>query len=190
MDLKGSQTEKNLLTAFAGESLARNRYAFYAKQAKKDGYEQIRAVFEDTAAQEMSHAKILLKRLPGGEAEITASFGASQIGTTLENLQEAAKGENYENTEMYPGFAETADREGFKAIAVIFRMLVNAESYHEKRFRALSQNIKNNTVFSREKPVRWVCQKCGYIHEGSAPPKICPLCAHPQGYFEVDAANY
>lgn len=190
MSLKGSQTEKNLLTAFAGESQARNRYLFFAKQAKKDGYEQIRALFEETAEQEGCHAKMLFRLLEGGEAEVSARFPAGIIGSTLENLQSAIAGESYENTEMYPAFAQTAEQEGFKQAAGLFKLLANAERYHERRFQALATNIEAGTVFKREEPVRWVCRKCGYIHEGTEPPQTCPLCKHPQGYFEIEANNF
>lgn len=190
MKLKGSQTEKNLLTAFAGESQARNRYLFYAKQAKKDGYEQISAVFAETADQEGSHAKLLFRHLEGGEVEVTAAFPAGVIGSTLENLRQAASGEAYENTEMYPVFAATAEKEGFKQIAGLFKLLANAEQYHEKRFRILAESIESDSTFKRDTPVSWVCRKCGYIHVGTAALEICPLCRHPKAYFEIEAENY
>ena len=177
MELKGSQTEKNLLAAFAGESQARNRYSYFASQAKKDGYEQIAAIFEETANQEKEHAKREFKFLQGGEAEITASFPAGVIGTTIENLKEAAAGENYETTEMYPDFAKIADDEGFDEIAEVFRNIGLVEARHRK-------------VFKREKPVRWVCRNCGYVHEGPEAPDLCPACAHPQSYYELEATNY
>jgi rubrerythrin len=190
MTLKGSQTEKNLLTAFAGESQARNRYLFYAKQAKKEGYEQIRAIFEETAEQEGSHAKLLFRHLEGGEVQVKASFPAGVIDSTLENLQQAVSGEAYENREMYPGFAVTAEQEGFRQVAGLFKLLAHAEQYHEKRFRKLAERIAHDTLFKREAPTAWVCRKCGYIHEGTEPPEICPLCRHPKAYFEVEAENY
>jgi rubrerythrin len=190
MELKGSRTEKNLLAAFAGESQARNRYSYFAGQAKKEGYEQIAAIFEETANQEKEHAKREFKFLKGGEVEITAAFPAGVIGNTLENLKEAAAGEHYENTEMYPGFAEVADKEGFKEIAEVFRMIAVAEKRHEQRYIALAKNITDGIVFKRNKPVRWVCRNCGYVHEGLEPPNVCPACAHPLSYYELEAANF
>lgn len=190
MDLKGSQTEKNLLTAFSGESQARNRYTYFASQARKEGYQQICAIFEETANQEKEHAKREFKFLKGGEVEIAAAFPAGVIGSTLENLKEAAAGEHYEWTDMYPGFAETADKEGFPEIATVFRNIAVAEKRHEERYVALAKNITEGTVFKREKSVRWVCRNCGYVHEGTEPPETCPACAHPQAYFELEATNY
>ena len=190
MELKGSQTEKNLLAAFAGESQARNRYSYFASQAKKDGYEQIAAIFEETANQEKEHAKREFKFLQGGEAEITASFPAGVIGTTIENLKEAAAGENYETTEMYPDFAKIADDEGFDEIAEVFRNIGLVEARHRDRYLALEKNIADGKVFKREKPVRWVCRNCGYVHEGPEAPDVCPACAHPQSYYELEATNY
>ncbi|HIJ70736.1 MAG TPA: rubrerythrin family protein [Planctomycetes bacterium] len=190
MQLKGSRTEKNLLTAFAGESQARNRYTYFASQAKKDGYEQIKAIFEETANQEKEHAKRLFKFLEGGEAEITASFPAGVIGTTSENLKEAAAGENYETTEMYPEFAKIADEEGFMEIAEVFRNIAIAEARHRDRYLALDNNITEGKVFKREKPVRWVCRNCGYVYEGQDAPEVCPACAHPQAHYELEASNY
>ncbi|MHC4657894.1 MAG: rubrerythrin [Planctomycetota bacterium] len=190
MNLKGTQTEKNLLAAFAGESQARNRYTYFASQARKEGYQQIAAVFEETANQEKEHAKREFKFLQGGEVEVAAAFPAGVIGNTLENLKAAAAGEHYENTEMYPGFAETADKEGFTEIAEVFRSIAVAEKRHEDRYIALAKNISDGTVFKREKPVRWVCRNCGYVHEGTEPPDLCPACAHPKDYYELEAANY
>ena len=190
MDLKGSQTERNLLTAFAGESQARNRYTYFASQARKEGYEQIAAIFEETANQEKEHAKREFKFLQGGEVEIAAAFPAGVIGDTLENLKAAAAGENYEHTEMYPGFAETADKEGFAEIATVFRNIAVAEKRHEERYLALAKNISEGLVFKRTKPVRWVCRNCGYVHEGPEAPEVCPTCAHPKSYYELEAANY
>jgi rubrerythrin len=190
MELKGSQTEKNLMAAFAGESQARNRYTYFAGQARKEGYEQIAAIFEETANQEKEHAKREFKFLKGGEVEITAAFPAGVIGNTLENLKESAGGENYEHTKMYPEFAKIADKEGFKEIASVFRSVAIVEKRHEARFAALAKNITEGRVFKREKPVRWVCRNCGYVHEGKEPPEVCPSCAHPQAYFELEAVNY
>jgi rubrerythrin len=190
MSVKGTQTEKNLLAAFAGESQARNRYTYFASQARKEGYEQIAAIFEETANQEKEHAKREFKFLEGGEVEITAGYPAGVIGTTLENLKEAAAGEHYETTEMYPEFAEVADKEGFAEIAAVFRMIAIAEKRHEQRYVALANNINKGIVFKREKPERWVCRNCGYVHEGKEPPAVCLSCAHPQAYFEIEATNY
>ena len=190
MELKGSQTEKNLLAAFAGESQARNRYSYFASQAKKEGYEQIAAIFEETANQEKEHAKREFKFLQGGEVEINAAFPAGVIGTTVENLKEAAAGEHYETTEMYPGFAEVADKEGFAEIAEVFRNIAIAEKRHEQRYLKLAKNINDGLVFKRDKQVRWVCRNCGYVHEGLEPPNTCPACTHPLSYFEMEAANF
>lgn len=190
MELKGSQTEKNLLVAFAGESQARNRYAYFASQARKEGYEQIAAIFTETADQEKEHAKREFKFLQGGDVEITAAFPAGVIGSTLENLKAAAAGEHYENTEMYPNFAKVADDEGFAEIATVFRSIAVAEKRHEDRYLALAKNITEGRVFKRKKPVRWVCRNCGYVHEGAEAPETCPACAHPQSYYELEAANY
>ena len=190
MELKGSQTEKNLLAAFAGESQARNRYNYFASQAKKEGYEQIAAIFEETANQEKEHAKREFKFLEGGELEITAAFPAGVIGTTVENLKEAAAGEHYETTEMYPGFAKVADKEGFSEIAEVFRSIAIAEKRHEERYLALAKNITDGTVFKRDKPLRWVCRNCGYVHEGLEAPDLCPACAHPLSYYEIEATNF
>jgi rubrerythrin len=190
MTLKGTQTEKNLLTAFSGESQARNRYTYFSSQAKKECYVQISAIFEETANQEKEHAKRLFKFLEGGEVEITAAFPAGVIGSTSENLQEAAAGENYETTEMYPGFAKVADKEGFKEIAAVFRSIAVAEARHRDRYLALNKNITTGKVFKKDAPVRWVCKNCGYVHQATEAPKICPACAHPQDYFELEATNY
>ncbi len=190
MNLKGTQTEKNLLTAFSGESQARNRYAYFASQAGKEGYIQISAIFEETANQEKEHAKLEFKFLEGGEVEIAAVFPAGVISNTLENLKAAAAGEHYETTEMYPGFAKVAEKEGFDEIAEVFRNIAVAEKRHEDRYVALAKNITEGRVFKREKPVRWVCRNCGYVHEGTEAPNECPSCAHPQAHFELEAANY
>ncbi|MHC4462235.1 MAG: rubrerythrin [Planctomycetota bacterium] len=190
MNLKGTQTEKNLVTAFAGESQARNRYTYFASQARKEGYEQIAAIFAETAEQEKEHAKREFKFLEGGEVEIDAAFPAGVIGSTLENLKAAAAGEHYEQTEMYPGFAEIADKEGFAEIAEVFRKIAVAEKRHEQRYLALAKNITEGQVFKREKPVRWVCRNCGYVHEGPEAPEVCPACAHPKSHYELEATNY
>ncbi len=190
MKLKGSQTEKNLLAAFAGESQARNRYTYFASQARKEGYIQIAAIFEETANQEREHAKREFKFLEGGEVEITAAFPAGVIGNTIDNLKAAAAGEHYETTEMYPEFATVAEKEGFDEIAKVFRSIAVAEKRHEERYVALARNIADGVVFKREKPVRWTCRNCGYVHEGPEAPDVCPACAHPQTHFELEATNY
>jgi rubrerythrin len=190
MELKGSRTERNLLTAFAGESQARNRYTFYASQAKKDGYVQIADIFAETADQEGVHAKQLFKRLRGGEVEITAAFPAGVIAGTDANLRAAAGGEHYEWTAMYPGFAAVAREEGFGEAATLFDAIAVAEKQHEKRYLALAANIEAGTVFRRKAPVVWRCRKCGYVHTGLDAPKVCAACAHPQAYFELLAENW
>ena len=189
-NLKGSQTEKNLLTAFAGESQARNRYTYFASQAKKEGYVQISEIFIETADQEKEHAKRLFKLLEGGEVTISGAFPAGVIGTTLENLKEAAAGENYEYTDMYPGFAKVAVEEGFKDIAVVFSAIAVAEKQHEKRYVALAANIESGQVFKRDESVVWRCRNCGYLHEASEAPDECPACAHPQDHFELLGENW
>ncbi len=190
MSLKGTKTEKNILTAFAGESQARNRYTYFASQAKKDGFVQISAVFEETANQEKEHAKRLFKLLEGGEVEIQAAFPAGVIGKTVENLKEAAGGENYEWTDMYPGFAKVAREEGFNEIAEIFESIAVAEKQHEKRYLGLMNNIEKGTVFKKDKSQRWFCRNCGYVHEGQEAPDLCPSCNHPRDHFEVICENW
>jgi rubrerythrin len=190
MELKGSRTERNLLTAFAGESQARNRYTYYASKARKEGYRQISEIFEETANQEREHAKRLFKFLPGGEVEIAAAFPAGVIGTTVDNLKAAAAGEHYEHTSMYPEFAKIAKEEGFDKIADAFLAIAVAEKQHEKRYLALRANIENDRVFKRDKVVTWRCMNCGYLHEGDAAPEICPACAHPQAHFELLCENW
>lgn len=190
MNLKGTKTEKNILTAFAGESQARNRYTYYAGKAKNEGYVQLSAIFEETANQEKEHAKRLFKLLQGGEVEVQAAFPAGVIGTTAENLAAAAGGENHEWTEMYPGFAKTAREEGFEEIALIFEAIAASEKQHETRYRALLANIKNGTVFKKEAPVKWFCRNCGYVHEGKEAAETCPSCEHPQAHFEVLGENW
>ena len=188
--LQGTQTEKNLLTAFAGESQARNRYSYFASQAKKDGYVQMQSIFEETADQEKEHAKRLFKFLEGGEVEITAAFPAGVIGSTLENLRASAEGEKYEYTEMYPEFAKTAEEEGFNEIAEVFRSIAIAEKQHEKRYNDLIANIENERVFKRDEEVTWRCRNCGFIYEGPEAPEECPACAHPRDHFELLGENY
>jgi len=188
--LKGSQTEKNLLTAFAGESQARNRYTYFASKAKKDGYVQIAAIIEETANQEREHAKRLFKFLEGGDVEIAATFPAGVIGDTIDNLKAGAAGEHYEHTEMYPGFAKTAREEGFELIATVFMSIAVAEKQHEKRYLDLAANIANDAVFKKTEKVVWRCINCGYLHEGTEPPKVCPACAHGKAYFEILGENW
>ena len=188
--LKGTKTEKNVLTAFAGESQARNRYTYFASKAKKEGYEQIHGIFLETADNEKEHAERLFKFLEGGEAEVKAAFPAGVIGDTKDNLKEAAAGENYEHTAMYPEFANIADEEGFSEVAEAMRAIAVAEKQHEKRYLGLFDNLINDRVFKRDKVVKWICRNCGYIHEGSEPPDECPACAHPKAYYELLAENW
>ncbi|MGD9244181.1 MAG: rubrerythrin family protein [Desulfobacterales bacterium] len=188
--LKGTQTEKNLLTAFSGESQARNRYTYFASKAKKEGYVQISDIFTETANQEKEHAKRLFKFLEGGEVEITGAFPAGVIGTTLENLKESAAGENYEQTVMYPEFAKTAREEGFDNLAEVFEAIAVAEKQHEKRYVELAANIEAGKVFKRDETVTWRCRNCGYLHEGNDAPETCPACDHPQAHFELLGENW
>lgn len=188
--LKGTQTEKNLLTAFAGESQARNRYTYFASKAKEEGYVQIAAIFEETANQEREHAKRFFKFLEGGDVEFTAAFPAGVIGTTEDNLQAAAGGEHYEWTEMYPGFAKIAREEGFEAVAKVFEFVSVAEKQHEKRYNDLRENILKGEVFKKGESVVWRCMNCGYLHEGLEAPKQCPACAHSQSHFEILGENW
>jgi rubrerythrin len=188
--VKGTQTEKNLLTAFAGESQARNRYTYFASAAKKEGFVQISDIFTETANQEKEHAKRFFKFLEGGELEITGAFPAGSVGTTLENLKAAAAGEEHEWTTMYPDFASTARQEGFDAIALVFEMISVAEKQHEKRYTDLAANIEKGIVFKKNAPVKWRCRNCGYVHEGEEALEMCPACAHPQAHFEVLAENW
>ncbi len=188
--LKNTQTEKNIVTAFCGESQARNRYTYFASKAKKEGFVQISHIFEETANQEKEHAKRLFKLLEGGEVEISGTFPAGIIGTTIENLEEAAGGENYEHTIMYPGFAVTAREEGFNDIAVIFEAIAVAEKQHEKRYLDLRANIMSDKVFERNDEVTWRCRNCGYLHTGKEAPNECPACAHSQAHFELLGENW
>ena len=190
MELKGSQTAKNLMTAFAGESQARNRYGFFASKAKKDGFVQIGDIFEETASQEREHAKRLFKFMTGGEVEVAAAFPFGVIGETTDNLKAGAAGENHEWTTMYPDFAKTARAEGFDEIAKTFEAIAVAEKQHEKRYLALAANIDAGTVFTKDSPVVWRCRNCGYLHEGDEAPKLCPACAHPQEHFELLGENW
>ena len=179
MELKGSKTEQNLMTAFSGESQARNKYTYYASKAKKDGYEQIAAIFEETANNEKEHAKMWFKELHGGE-----------VPETLANLLDAAAGENYEWTDMYDGFAKEAKEEGFDRIARLFESVAKIEKEHEERYRKLVENIKADRVFKKEESVVWVCRNCGHVHVGKVAPKVCPVCNHPESYFEMKSENY
>ena len=188
--IKGTKTEKNLLTSFAGESQARMRYTYFASVAKKEGYEQIAAIFQETADQEKEHAKRMFKWLEGGMAEITACYPAGVIGTTAENLKAAAAGENEEWTADYPRFADIADAEGFPAIAVMYRNIAIAEKGHEERYLALLKNIEAGTVFKKTEAVTWQCRNCGFITTGTDAPELCPACLHPQAHFEVKKNNY
>lgn len=187
--LRGTKTEKNLMTSFAGESQARNRYTFFASAAKKEGYEQIAAIFTETADQEKEHAKRMFKYLEGGNVEITASFPAGVIGKTVDNLKAAACGEKEEWSEAYPHFAEVADEEGFPEIAHMYRMISIAEKGHEERYLAFVKNIEDGNVFKKEETVVWQCRNCGFIYEGTEAPEQCPACKHPQAYFEVKKTN-
>jgi len=190
MPLKGSKTEVNLLTAFAGESQARNRYTFFSSAARKEGFRQISEIFEETANQEREHAKRLFKFLEGGDVDITAAFPAGVIGPTLDNLKAAAGGENHEWTDMYPGFAATAREEGLDEIADVFEAIAVAEKQHEKRYLDLAKNIEEGKVFKKDGPTVWRCINCGYLHEGAEAPDICPACAHPTAHFEVLGENW
>ncbi|MCW4030459.1 MAG: rubrerythrin family protein [Candidatus Bathyarchaeota archaeon] len=190
MDFIGSQTEKNLLASFAGEGQARNRYTFFASVAKKEGYEQIAAIFEETAANEKEHSELFFKHLKGGMVEITAAYPAGVISTTLDNLKEAAEGEKLEWTSLYPSFADIAEKEGFKDVASTFRMVAKAEAYHERRYSKLIQNITEGKVFKKDAPIKWKCRNCGMVVEGTSAPDKCPTCAHPKAYFEVWTEPY
>lgn len=188
--LKGTQTEKNLLASFAGESQARNRYTYFASAAKKEGYEQISEIFLETAENEKEHAKLFFKYLEGGNVEIIAMYPAGKIGTTLENLKAAAEGEKEEWGMLYPGAAETAEKEGFSDVALTFKNIAKVEAEHEKRYRKLAENIEKSEVFKKGGKVRWKCRNCGFVHEGHDAPEKCPACKHPKAYFEIKETNY
>jgi len=188
--LKRTKTEKNLLKSFAGESQARMRYDYFSKQAKKDGLEQISAIFAETALNEKEHAKRFFKFLEGRPVEISAVYPAGKIGTTLENLKAAAEGENEEWTELYPKFAEVAEEEGFDEIATAFKMIAKVEKAHEERYKKLYNNLETGKVFKREEKIIWKCRNCGYLHEGNSAPEKCPACLHPQAYFQIKESNY
>ena len=188
--LKGSETEKNLLKSFAGESQARNRYTFFASVARKEGYVQIQRIFEETAANEKEHAEVFFKHLEGGEVEIVAAYPAGKIGTTEENLLAAAEGELMEWGTLYPDFAKVAREEGFLGVAESFTEIAEVEEAHEKRYRKLLENVENGKVFKRDEEVEWHCLNCGYIHHGKEAPEVCPACDHPQSYYELHIPNY
>jgi rubrerythrin len=190
MEFKGSQTEKNLLAAFAGESQARNRYTFFASQAKKEGFEQIAAIFAETADNEKEHAELYFRQLKGGATEITATYPSGMIGTTAENLQGAASGENLEWTYLYPHFGDIAEQEGFLAAAQTFRAIAKVEVSHERRYLKLLENLKQQKVFKKDGPIKWKCRNCGLVHEGSEAPGVCPVCGHPRSFFEVWTEPY
>jgi len=188
--IKGTQTEQNLLKAFAGESQARNRYTFFAKQARKEGFVQIANIFMETAEQEREHAKRFFSFLEGGDVEITATYPAGKVGTTAENLKAAAMGENEEWSDIYPMFAEIAEKEGFKEVAVAFKMIAKVEVEHENRYLRLLANVENGTVFKKDESTKWKCNNCGYVHEGTDAPGMCPACKHPQEHFQVKEENF
>ncbi len=190
MELKGSQTEKNLLAAFAGESQARNRYSFFASQAKKEGYEQIAAIFEETADNEKEHAKLFFTHLKGGMAEITATYPAGMIAPTADNLKAAADGEKFEWTMLYPNFGEVAESEGFAGVANTFRQVAKVEVYHERRYLKLLENVQQGKVFSKDAPTKWKCRNCGMVFEGAEAPGVCPVCGHPRSFYEVWTEPY
>lgn len=190
MEFKGSQTEKNLLAAFAGESQARTRYSFFASQAKKEGYEQICAIFQETSDNEKEHAQLFFKHLKGGTAEIRAAYPAGIIGTTRENLKAAAEGEKFEWGSLYPSFGEVAEKEGFKDVAKTFRGIAKVEAYHERRYMKLLANVEQGRVFKKDVPIKWKCRNCGFVYEGSEVPDKCPVCEHPRSFFEVWTENY
>lgn len=188
--LSGTKTEQNLLKAFAGESQARMRYDYFASQAKKEGLEQIAAIFTETALNEMEHAKRFFKFLEGNMVEITATYPAGKIGSTLENLKASAEGENEEWTELYPEFAKIAQEEGFKEVALVFNLIAKVEKAHEERFSTLFKNLEEGKVFKRGEKVVWKCRNCGFLHEGTVAPQMCPACQHSQAYFEIKETNY
>lgn len=190
MEFKGSHTEKNLLAAFAGESQARTRYTFFAGVARKEGFEQISGIFQETSDNEKEHAQLFFEQLKGGTAEIKASYPAGGIGSTGQNLKAAAEGEKFEWGTLYPGFADVADKEGFKEVARVFRQVAKVEASHEKRYLKLLANVEQNMVFKKDIPVKWKCRNCGYVFEGTEVPDKCPVCQHPRSYYEVWCENY
>ncbi len=188
--IKGSRTEKNLVIAFAGESQARNRYTFFASVARKEGYEQIAGIFEETLANEKEHAELFFKHLKGGLVEIKASYPAGIIASTVENLKAAAEGERLEWGTLYPDFGDVAEKEGFRDVALTFRMVAKVEAYHERRYNKLLESVQQGKVFKKDAPIKWKCRNCGYVFEGPMAPEKCPVCAHPKAYFEVWTENY
>ncbi len=190
MEFKGSKTERNVLAAFAGESQARTRYSFFSSVARKEGYEQISAIFEETSENEKEHAQLFFKHLQGGTTQIDAAYPAGTIGTTGQNLKAAAEGEKLEWGTLYPSFSKIAEEEGFKDIANTFRMIAKVEAYHERRYLKLLENLNKGTVFRKDKPIKWKCRNCGYVHESSEAPGVCPVCSHPRSYFEVWTEAY
>ncbi len=189
-NIKGSETEKNLLKSFAGESQARSRYTFFASVAKKEGFEQICAIFKETAENEKEHAEVFFKHLEGGDCEIVASYPAGKIGTTEENLFAAAEGEKMEWSSIYPEFEKIAREEGFEEVADSFKEIAEVESYHERRYRKLLKNVESEEVFKKNSVVKWKCRNCGYVHEGENAPEVCPVCKHARSYFEIWTENY
>ena len=190
MDLKGSQTEKNILAAFAGESQARNRYTYFASAARKEGYEQISAIFLETAENEKEHAKLFFSLLKGGDAEVVSTYPAGTISNISDNLKAAAEGENLEWTTLYQNFANVAKKEGFGEVYQAFTQVAKVEKFHEARYLALLKNVKEGEVFKKDSPAKWHCRNCGYVFEGKEAPEKCPVCKHPRAYFEVLAENY
>jgi rubrerythrin len=190
LEFKGSRTEKNLLAAFAGESQARTRYTFFASQARKEGYEQIAGIFEETSGNEKEHAELFFKHLQGGMVEIVASYPAGVIATTAENLKAAAAGEKLEWGTLYPNFGDVAEQEGFPEVAKTFRAVAKVEAYHERRYNKLTDSVTQGTVFKKDQPIKWKCRNCGFVFEGTEVPAACPVCAHPRSYFEVWVENY
>jgi rubrerythrin len=190
MEFKGSKTEKNVLAAFAGESQARTRYSFFSSIARKEGFEQISAIFQETSDNEKEHAKLFFQHLKGGTAQVDAAYPAGIIGTTAQNLQAAAEGEKFEWGTLYPNFGQVAEEEGFKEVAYTFRMIAKVEAYHERRYLKLLENVTMGTVFKKDHPIKWKCRECGYVHEGKEAPSTCPVCIHPRSYFEVWTEDY
>ena len=190
MEFKGSQTEKNLLAAFAGESQARTRYTFFASEAKKEGFEQISAIFQETSDNEKEHAQLFFEQLKGGAVEIKASYPAGIVGSTALNLKAAAEGEKFEWGTLYPGFADVAEKESFKEPARVFRQVAKVEAYHERRYLKLLANVEQGKVFKKDASIKWKCRNCGYVFEGTEAPEKCPVCQHPKSYYEVWCENY